>query len=159
MPIKPRLLPAMGAALVTLAIAGTAGAAESAKKVQLPDQVQTGASDSAPAAAAPAARSAAARTSSAQPSAAELEARLRHMTSESSEGLVAVRSASGGQRMALDERFMSIMVAVPTDDGKTDTSCVTGDDALHTAHVAQKMSAGEMPKKKASPAAAPLEEK
>ena len=61
--------------------------------------------------------------------------------------------------MALDERFMSVMVAVPTDDGKTDTSCVTGDDAVHTAHVAQKMSAGEMPKKKASPAPARLEEK
>lgn len=158
MPIQPRLLPAVGAALVTLAVGVTASAAESARKVQLPDQVQTGASDTATAAA-PAARSAAARSASSQPSAAELEAKLRHMTSESSEGLVAVRTASGGQQMALDERFMSVMVAVPSDDGKTETSCVTGDDAVHTVHAAQKMSAGEMPKKKASPAPTRLEEK
>jgi hypothetical protein len=158
MPIQPRLLPAVGAALVTLAVGVTASAAESARKVQLPDQVQTGASDTATAAAS-AARSTAARSAASQPSAAELEAKLRHMTSESSEGLVAVPTASGGQRMALDERFMSVMVAVPTDDGKTETSCVTGDDAVHTVHVAQKMSTGEMPKKKASPAATRLEEK
>jgi hypothetical protein len=157
MTIQPRLLPVVGAALLSIGISGVIAAREPAK-ARLPDQVLTdeAASTAAPAAAA---RSAAARSAIAQPSAAELEARLRHMTSESSEGLVAVRTASGGQRMALDERFMSVMVAVPTDDGKIETSCVTGDDAVHTAHVAQRMSAGEVPKKKASVAPARLEEK
>jgi hypothetical protein len=157
MTIQPRLLPVVGAALLSISVSGVLAAKEPAQ-ARLPDQVLTdeAASTAAPAAAA---RSVAAKATTAQPSAAELEAKLRHMTSESSAGLVAVKTASGGQRMALDERFMSVMVAVPTDDGKTDTSCVTGDDAVHTAHVAQKMSAGEMPKKKASPAAAQLEEK
>ena len=82
------------------------------------------------------------------------------MTSESSEGLVAVKTASGGQRMDLDERFMSVMVAVPTEDGHVEANCVTGDHALHTVQDARKMSAGELPKKKvAQPAAAKLEEK
>jgi len=156
MTIKPRLLPVMGAALLSISVAGALSAKEAAK-VQLPDQVLT----DAPAAAAPAAaaRSAAARTTTSQPSAAELEAKLLHMTSESSAGLVAVKSASGGQRMNLDERFMSVVVAVPTEDGHVETSCVTGDDAVHTAHVSQKMSAGELPKKKPSTAAIKLEEK
>jgi hypothetical protein len=80
------------------------------------------------------------------------------MTSESSEGLVAVRTAAGGKRVDLDERFMSVMVAVPTEDGHDEHSCVTGHDAQHTVQVAQKMSAGELPKKKSS-AAPKLEEK
>jgi|SRR5688572_1576268 hypothetical protein len=160
MTIKPRLLPVMGAALLSISVAGALNAKEAAK-VQLPDQVLTdGAAQSTPAAAPAAARSAApAAAKAAAPSAAELEAKLIHMTSESSAGLVAVKSASGGQRMNLDERFMSVVVAVPTEDGHVETSCVTGDDALHTAHVAQKMSAGEMPKKKPSLAPARLEEK
>jgi hypothetical protein len=69
-----------------------------------------------------------------------------------------VRTASGGQRVDLDERFMSVLVAVPAEDGHVETSCVTGHDAQHTVHVAQKMSAGELQKKKSS-AAPKLEEK
>ncbi len=157
MTIKPRLLPVMGAALLSISVAGTLGAKEAAK-VQLPDQVLTDeAAKAAPAAAA--ARSAAARTTTSQPSAAELEARLIHMTSESAEGLVAVKTAAGGQRMNLDERFMSVMVAVPTEDGHVEATCVSGDHALHTVHEAQKMSAGELPKKKPVAAPAKLEEK
>jgi hypothetical protein len=159
MTMKPRLLPVMGAALLSISVAGALGAKEAAK-VQLPDQVLTddAASKAAPAAAA-ARSSAAARTTSSQPSAAELEAKLMHMTSESSEGLVAVKTAAGGQRMDLDERFMSVMVAVPTEDGHVEATCVSGDHALHTVHAAQKMSAGELPKKKPAPAPAKLEEK
>ena len=81
------------------------------------------------------------------------------MTSESSEGLVAVKTAGGGQRMDLEERFMSVVVAVPTEDGHVETSCVTGDHALHAVDAAQKMSAGELPKKPAQSAPAKLEEK
>jgi hypothetical protein len=158
MTIKPRLLPVMGAALLSISVAGTLGAREAAQ-VQLPDQVLTDDAAATAAPAASAARSAAPVAKSAAPSAAELQAKLMHMTSESSDGLVAVKSASGGQRMDLDERFMSVVVAVPTEDGHVETSCVTGDDALHTVHVAQKMSAGEMPKKKPSLAPAKLEEK
>jgi hypothetical protein len=158
MTIKPRLLPVMGAALLSISVAGTLSAKEPAK-AQLPDQVLTDQPAATPAPEAAAARSAVARTATAQPSAAELEAKLRHMTSESSEGLVVVKSASGGNRINLDERFMSVMVAVPTDDGHVEASCVTGDHALHTVHEAQQMSAGELPKKPAQPAPAQLEEK
>lgn len=154
MTIKPRLLPVMGAALLSISVAG----ALSAKEPRLPDQVLTGADDAATAAPS-AARSAVARTTSAQPSAADLEANLRHMTSESSEGLVAVKTADGGQQMNLDERFMSVMVAVPTADGHVEASCVTGDHAVDAVHAARKMSAGELPKKPVQPAPAKLEEK
>ena len=160
MTMKPRLLPVMGAALLSISVAGALGAKEAAK-VQLPDQVLTDDAAAKPEPAAAAARSAVARTTTSQPSAAELEAKLIHMTSESSEGLVAVKTASGGQRLDLEERFMSVMVAVPTEDGHVEASCVTGDHALHTVHVAQKMSAGELPKKEPtqSAPAAQLEEK
>jgi hypothetical protein len=155
MMIKPRLLPVMGAALLTISAAGAVSAKEPA--VQLPDQVLT--DQPAAAEAAPAARSAVSRTASAAPSAEDLKAQLIHMTSESSDGLVAVKTAGGSQRMDLEERFMSVMVAVPTDDGHVEASCVTGDHALHTAEAAQKMSAGELPKKAAQSAPAKLEEK
>jgi hypothetical protein len=155
MTMKPRLLPVMGAALLSISAAGAVGAKEPA--VQLPDQVLT--DQSAAVEAAPAARSAVARSASAAPSAEDLKAQLIHMTSESSEGLVAVKTAGGGQRMDLEERFMSVMVAVPAEDGHVETSCVTGDHALHTVDAAQKMSAGEMPKKAAQSAPAKLEEK
>jgi hypothetical protein len=155
MTMKPRLLPMMGAALLTISAAGAVVAKEPA--VQLPDQVLT--DQAAAAEAAPAARSAVARTASAAPSAEDLKAQLIHMTSESSDGLVAVKTAGGGQRMDLEERFMSVMVAVPTEDGHVETSCVTGDHALHTVDAAQKMSAGELPKKAAQSAPAKLEEK
>jgi hypothetical protein len=158
MTIKPRLLPVMGAALLSISVAGAVGAKEAAK-VQLPDQVLTDAAAKAAPAPAAAARSAAARTATSEPSAAELEAKLMHMTSESSDGLVSTKTASGGQRIDLDERFMSVMVAVPTAGGHVEANCVTGDHALHTVHEAQKMSAGELPTKKPAATPAKLEEK
>ncbi|HKU88930.1 MAG TPA: hypothetical protein VJP84_04015 [Steroidobacteraceae bacterium] len=162
MSIKPRLLPAVGAALVTLTVASTAGAAEPGKKVQRPDQVLTGASDAAaaPAAAAPAARSLAAAKSSA-PSADELNAQLAASTSESSAGLRKTVTVGGGTRVDLEGRFMSVMVATPTADGGYEVGCYTGEGAAEHAKHAQAISAGKLPKpeKTAPPAPAPLEEK
>ena len=159
MSIKPRLLP-LGAALVTLTVASTAGAAEPGKKVQRPDQVLTGASDAAAAAAAPAARSLAAAKSSA-PSADELNAQLAASTSESSAGLRKTVTVSGGTRVDLEGRFMSVMVATPTADGGYEVSCYTGEGAAEHAKHAQAISAGKLPKpeRTAQPAPAPLEEK
>ena len=161
MPIKPRLLPAMGAALITLTVASTAGAAESAKKVRLPDQVLTGASDaSAAPAAAPAARSLAAARSAA-PSADELNSQLAASTSESSSGLRKTVTLGGGSKVDLDGRFMSVMVATPTADGGYDVNCYTGEGAVEHAKHAKLISEGKLPKpeKTSAPTPAPLEEK
>lgn len=161
MSIKPRLLPAVGAALVTLTVASTAGAAEPGKKVQRPDQVLTGASDAAaaPAAAAPAARSLAAAKSSA-PSADELNAQLAASTSESSAGLRKTVTVSGGTRVDLEGRFMSVMVATPTADGGYEVNCHTGEGAAEHARHAQAISEGKLPKpERTESKPAPLEEK
>jgi len=161
MPIKPRLLPAMGAALITLTVAGTAGAAEPGKKVQRPDQVLTGASDAAAApAAAPAARSLAAARSSA-PSAEELDAKLAASTSESSAGLRKTVTVSGATKVDLEGRFMSVMVATPTADGGYEVSCYTGEGAAEHARHAKAIAEGKLPKpeRTVQPAPAPLEEK
>ena len=169
MSIKPRLLPAMGAALVTLTVAGTAGAADPGKKVQRPDQVLTGASDAAaaPAAAAPAAAAAApaarslAAARSATPSADELNAQLAASTSESSVGLRKTVTASGCTKVDLEGRFMSVMVATPTADGGYEVSCYTGEGAAEHAKHSQLISEGKLPKpeRTAAPKPAPLEEK
>ena len=162
MPIKPRLLPAVGAALVTLTVASTAGAAEPGKKVQLPDQVLTGASDAAaePAAAAPAARSLAVARSSA-PSAEELNAQLASTTSESSAGLRKTVTLTGGTKVDLDGRFMSVMVATPTADGGYEVNCYTGEGAAEHAKHSQLIAEGKLPKpaRTVTPKPAPLEEK
>lgn len=162
MSIKPRLLPAMGAALITLTVASTAGAAESAKKVQLPDQVLTGASDAsaAPAAAAPAARSLAAARSAA-PSADELNAKLAASTSESAAGLRKTVTVSGATKVDLEGRFMSVMVATPTADGGYEVNCYTGEGAAEHAKHAKLIAEGKLPRpeKTSQPAPAPLEEK
>ncbi len=157
MTIKPRLLPVMGAALLSISVAG----ALSAKEPRLPDQVLTGADDAAVAAPS-AARSALARTASVEPTAADLQAKLVQMTSESSEGLEAVNTSEGSKQVNLEDRFMSVMIATPTSDGGVEVSCHTGDHALHAAHVSQQMAAGELPKKAPSvkqQAPAKLEEK
>jgi hypothetical protein len=162
MSIKPRLLPAMGAALITLTVASTAGAAESGKKVQLPDQVLTGASDAsaAPAAAAPAARSLAAARSAA-PSPDELNAKLAASTSESSSGLRKTVTVSGATKVDLEGRFMSVMVATPTADGGYEVNCYTGEGAAEHAKHAKLIAEGKLPRpeKTSQPAPAPLEEK
>jgi hypothetical protein len=160
MPIKPRLLPAMGAALVTLTVASTAGAAEPGKKVQRPDQVLTGASDSAAAPAATAARSLSAARSS-EPSAEELNAKLAASPSESSAGLRRTVTLGGGSKVDLDGRFMSVMVATPTADGGYEVNCYTGEGAAEHARHSQLISEGKLakPQKTSAPKPAPLEEK
>jgi hypothetical protein len=162
MPIKPRLLPAMGAAVVTFAVASTAGAADTGKKVQRPDQVLTGESDAAtaPAAAATAARGLAAARSSA-PSADELNAKLAASTSESSSGLRRTVTVSGASKVDLDGRFMSVMVATPTADGGYEVNCYTGEGATEHANHSKLISEGKLPKpeKTSAPKPAPLEEK
>lgn len=128
----------MGAALLSLAVASAAGAAEPANKAtQLPNQVIPTDADEAAAPAAAARTTFAARSSS-QPTAEQLEAQLRHMTSESSEGLVAVRKQGKARKVDLDGRFMSVAVARETTDGRTEVSCLTGQDAVNAVHAAQR---------------------
>jgi hypothetical protein len=162
MSIKPRLLPAMGAALITLTVASTAGAAEPGKKVQRPDQVLTGASDASadPAAAAPAARGLAAAKTSA-PSTEDLNAKLAASTSESSAGLRKSVTLGGGSKVDLDGRFMSVMVATPTADGGYEVNCYTGEGAVEHARHSKLISEGKLPKpeRTSAPQPAPLEEK
>ena len=160
MPIKPRLSPVLGAALISMAVASAVGAAEPAKNAtQLPNQVIPTDADvsAAPAAAAPAAArtTLAARTVS-QPSAEQLETQLRHMTSESAEGLVAVRKAGKSRQVNLDDRFMSVAVARQTTDGGTEVSCLTGEDAVKAVHAAER---GEKVVSSTKKAPAQMEEK
>jgi len=167
MPIKPTVLPAMGAALCTLTLSGLVHAgAGTATRTQAPDQVLTGESDAAaaPAAAAtaraPAARSAVAAKASA-PSTEDLNAKLAASTSESSAGLRKTVTLGGGSKVDLDGRFMSVMVATPTADGGYEVNCYTGEGAAEHARHAQLISAGKLPKpeRTAAPKPAPLEEK
>jgi hypothetical protein len=157
MPIKPRLSPVLGAALISMAVASAVGAAEPAKNAtQLPNQViPTDADVSAAPAAAAAARTTLARTVS-QPSAEQLETQLRHMTSESAEGLVAVRKAGKSRQVNLDDRFMSVAVARQTTDGDTEVSCLTGEDAVKAVHAAER---GEKVVSSTKKAPAQMEEK
>jgi hypothetical protein len=157
MPIKPRLSPVLGAALISMAVASAVGAAEPAKNAtQLPNQViPTDADVSAAPAAAAAARTTLARTVS-QPSAEQLETQLRHMTSESAEGLVAVRKAGKSRQVNLDDRFMSVAVARQTTDGGTEVSCLTGEDAVKAVHAAER---GEKVVSSTKKAPAQMEEK
>ena len=175
MPIKPKVLPAMGAALCTLTLSGlvhtapgvvVGGPRPQAAKTQAPDQVLTGESDAAAApaasasATAPAARSAVAAKTSA-PSADQLNAQLAASTSESSSGLRKTVTLSGGSKVDLDGRFMSVMVATPTADGGYDVNCYTGEGAVEHAKHSKLISEGKLPKpeKTSAPTPAPLEEK
>jgi len=163
MPIKPKVLPAMGAALCTLTLSGVVHAQPGVvAKTQAPDQVLTGESDAAAAASASAsaARSAVAAKTSA-PSADELNAKLAASTSESSSGLRKTVTLSGGTKVDLDGRFMSVMVATPTADGGYEVNCYTGEGAVEHAKHSKLISEGKLPKpeKTSAPTPAPLEEK
>jgi hypothetical protein len=106
-------------------------------ETQLPQQVlPTGAEDAA--AAAPAARMAVASVSS-----DELIDQLIESTSESDEGLVIVDLPSGGQMIDLQGRFMTVMVATPTDDGGVVVGCHTGHDAVEHAKHAHAVADGK----------------
>ena len=117
-----------------------------AAKVQLPQQIQTGAEDAAAEAAeapAVAARSAA-RT--AAPTREQLEKQLLEMTSESSEGLTIEKRADGTEAVNLEGRFMSVMIATPAANGGYVLECQTGDGAVAHAKHAHDVEVGKAPK-------------
>jgi hypothetical protein len=76
------------------------------------------------------------------------EALLEQMTSQSTEGLVALVHPDGMLSMDLEGRFMSVLVVKTNKDGSQEVSCETGREAL--AHAKGKAA----PRAK-TPAAAP----
>jgi hypothetical protein len=118
---------------------------QAAAKVQLPQQIQTGAEDAAAeAAAAPAvAARSAARTA---PTREQLEKQLLEMTSESSEGLTIEKRADGTEAVNLEGRFMSVMIATPAANGGYVLECQTGDGAVAHAKHAHDVEIGKAPK-------------
>jgi hypothetical protein len=87
-----------------------------------------------------------ARAASVSRQAEQLEQQLRAMTSESSEGLVPVTQANGTVTVDLEGRFMSVLVATPSEDGGAAVSCHTGHEALEAAEHAQHVAEGKAPK-------------
>ncbi len=113
----------VGTALVSCSIIA-AEAQEAVQKpanTRLPNQVQPTGEEDAPQAAPAAARSALGTDSRAAES-ARLENDLVRMTSESSQGLVAVKQSDGSMRVDLEGRFMSVAVATPKSDGGVQTA-------------------------------------
>lgn len=109
---------------------------------QLPQQIlPTGEEDASPRAGEFAGRSA-------QSAQLTVEQKLREMTSESTEGLVAIRRDDGTIGMDLQGRFQSVLIATPTEDGRFVVSCHTGEDARAHAHHAAEIAAGKAPKLK-----------
>lgn len=166
MATQSRLFPTfVGAALLVCMADGVQAQelTEKPTKAQLPSQIiPTGEED------APSARSVAARSATSATAAAARQARLEsdliRMTSESSEGLSAVKQSDGSTRMDLEGRFMSVVVTMPTSDGGNEVTCHVGQDALEKVRYARQVSAAALPKStatKAASAAAPalLEEK
>jgi hypothetical protein len=152
----------IGSAFATFALSGVAQSQERPPNTQLPQQVLPTGAEDAPARAT-AARSAAAATT-ATPDASQLERELVRMTSESDQGLAAVKQSDGSVRVDLDGRFMSVLVATPTRDGGDEISCHTGKDAVEKVKQAQRIIAGAAPKPARSAETAPkqspvLEEK
>ena len=135
--------------LLSIAICAVLGAsaAQAADKptvneTQLPRQVlSTGEEDAAQIA--PAARAAA---SLAVSESQLLEADLVEMTSESDEGLVVEQLSDGSSMVDLQGRFMNVLVATPTEDGGTQVTCHTGDDAVAHASHAHDVATGKAPK-------------
>lgn len=58
------------------------------------------------------------------------EALLERMISRSSEGLTVVQHDGGMLSVDLQGRFMNVMVATPTANGRQATSCLTGQEAI-----------------------------
>ena len=86
-----------------------------------------------------------------------LEAELRYMTSESTEGLVYDQRSDGTISVDLQGRFMSVAIATPTEDGGYLVSCHTGEDAVTHAMKAADIAAGKAPRLKVEPAVATTE--
>jgi hypothetical protein len=140
-----RSLPRLSAFFLCSSLAAGLAQAQTApaktNATRLPQQVlQTGAED------APAAPSAARTVSPGTSEAVRLENELIEMTRESDEGLVAVRASDGSRRVNLQGRFMAVMVATPTSDGKEDLACVTGKEALDAVKLSQAVRDGKAPK-------------
>jgi hypothetical protein len=125
--------------LATVALSGIANAQSVDREPVLPQQVITGADDARPA------TNARATAAAVNTEAQRLEQELRTMTDESSEGLVAVKRADSGVTVDLEGRFMSVLVATPTEDGGHAVSCHTGHDALTQADQARDIAAGKAP--------------
>ncbi len=140
MTTKYRLMPVVGAALLSLTAAGAASAAPGGHRnaTRLPSQIHpTGAEDATKATPAAAARTLAPAAKASDPTPEELDAQLEHMTSESSEGLKKQVMPNGSTHVDLDGRFMSVMVATPNKDGGYDITCQTGEKAVEAAHAAE----------------------
>jgi hypothetical protein len=132
----------VGSALLMFATAGLAQAQDVTQQpanTQLPRQtIPTGEED--------APRPAAAARSAAAADTQKLERELVRMTSESDQGLVAVKQSDNSVRVNLDDRFMSVLVATPTSDGGSEISCHTGHEALEKVKHAQQIASGALPK-------------
>jgi hypothetical protein len=89
--------------------------------------------------------------------AARIQQEVAAMTSRSSEGLKRVERADGVVAYDLQGRFMSVAIAVPTEDGKHVVSCHTGEEAAAHAKHAQDVIDGKAPKAKAAVTAKPEE--
>ncbi|HET9446770.1 MAG TPA: hypothetical protein VFO35_10950 [Steroidobacteraceae bacterium] len=103
----------------------------------------TGEGDAAAAAPAAAARSAARAAVSEEQ---QLQEKLRHMTSESAEGLKVVLRPDGSRMMDLEGQFMSVAIATPAKNGGYVMSCQTGEGALEHAKHARDVELGKAPK-------------
>jgi hypothetical protein len=119
---------------------------QAAAKVQLPQQIQTGAEDAAAEAAAAPAVAARSAARTAAPTREQLEKQLLEMTSESSEGLTIEKRADGTEAVNLEGRFMSVMIATPAANGGYVLECQTGDGAVAHAKHAHDVEIGKAPK-------------
>jgi len=148
----------LSVAICAVLSASAASAADEAapNATQLPQQVlPTGAEDVPQAA--PAARSAFAAVSSESD---QLVSELVQMTSESDAGLETVDLGDGIAMVDLQGRFMSVAVAMPTEDG-TAVSCFTGHEAADQARHLHDVATGKAPQQAAKALTSPqtLEEK
>lgn len=131
----------MYARFVTIAIGAcalaSAHAAEHAPSVKV---LPTGAED---------APTPAAARSAVAADALRIQQELAAMTSKSSEGLKRVERADGVVAYDLQGRFMSVAIAIPSDDGGHVVTCHTGEDAAAHIKHAQDVANGKAPRVKA----------
>jgi hypothetical protein len=110
---------------------GTAAAQNAAAEPVLPQQVLPSGEEDGP-------RAAAFVGGAAQRAGQTPEDALREMTSESVEGLAPVTRGDGTVAFRIEGRFMSVVIAKPTADGRFELSCHSGEDArAHAAHAAR----------------------
>lgn len=78
-----------------------------------------------------------------------IQQELAAMTSKSSEGLKRVERGDGVVAYDLQGRFMSVAIAIPSDDGGHVVTCHTGEDAAAHIKHAQDVANGKAPRAKA----------